>query len=593
MRQQANASKQNPGLRPSSRDQTNAAASSTMSSKLGGVQSWGPSIWKTNSSFGNSLSSTSATREGMAVRGLSHRNTQCSYETDSHCPDTTLMPFPNDTVEGKTGSGALVDSSVSDDSWYARPTSFSNNNNHNNNNTSNNKSAERAAVEFKASDSTFGQQRDAGSAAISHTYGGAARQSSTSTFSSRHPPVSLNNVSATKAPFVGSFEALPSSVSNINEAPQVYTKYNHQSSRPTDSAWGDGPTTHSPVDERKSSVTAYFGIQSQPASRNNSLPPSRHSDVPPQYPVRDFYPAETQAVLNRTNSMSGSSRQSGGTTLRFDSPMDQMSTHFGQMSTSGHSQGFASQHRPSVSGYYGQTSAYSSTSPTTARSTAAGAVSHAYEADDVEEISRTTYGDAFSAQAGPESMNYQVSQYDNRPCTSAGLQQYPRQAAHYPGSAASQRSLDHYSGSHMASGHAAVLDQKLRSLPQYQDQRFSQEQRQMSMTRPSTSNMGAYGHYAFQQGGFAPGVPVYSMHVPTGFAHGLPMGMMPVVDMSIIPRAPREHPEASHGMRSQILEDFKQNAKTNKRCDLKVSLRLGQDQRSVRTNIFRTSTVMW
>jgi len=85
------------------------------------------------------------------------------------------------------------------------------------------------------------------------------------------------------------------------------------------------------------------------------------------------------------------------------------------------------------------------------------------------------------------------------------------------------------------------------------------------MMRPVTQNM--YGQYAFVHG-----MPVYNMQIHPSFAQGLPMGMMPAMDLSVIPRAPREHFDLAHGVRSQLLEDFKQSAKTNTRFELKVRI---------------------
>ncbi|KAF1353265.1 armadillo-type protein [Delphinella strobiligena] len=159
--------------------------------------------------------------------------------------------------------------------------------------------------------------------------------------------------------------------------------------------------------------------------------------------------------------------------------------------------------------------------------------------------------------------NYRISQFDNR-SQANNASQYSRQPAHYPGSAASQRAFDHLNGvpavsplnSVVTHNHAAALDQKLRYLAQ--EQPFVQDSRQLPMMRQSPNNM--YSQFCYAQG-----VPMFNLPMHPGFAQFA----MPVMDMASVPRAPHEHIETGQGVRSQLLEDFKQNAKTNKRYDLK------------------------
>lgn len=331
---------------------------------------------------------------------------------------------------------------------------------------------------------------------------------------------------------------------------------------------------HSPVEERKSSANGLFALPSQPSSRNNSLPPSRHSDIAPQYPV--MYQDSHSTNTFRNNSMSGIARANGGAATRFDSPMNNVATQFAQINMNGENQGPSSQ-RPSLSGvssFLGQTSAYN-TSPQAIRLQTFNPANVQYDTEDTEEVPRNQYQDAFLTQPMSDSINFREPQYGARSSFSANNSaQYPRQPAHYPGSAASQRSYDHLNASQMTNGfsnplgphnHAAALDQKLRSLPmQFQEQQFTaQDQRQISLARPAQPNF--YGQYGFPQG-----MPVYNMQIHPSFS-GFPMGMMPIgMDMALVPRAPREHFESGQNVRSQLLDDFKQNIKTSKRYELKV-----------------------
>lgn len=530
------------GLRPSSR--------------------WGVdnNIWgNSGAPFVNGLGSTTSTRDSLSSRGLSGHSQQTAPCAHRRPSDTTLKPLSNQKIDGKSGSGALVESSVSDDGWFARSSSFSS------------KITDRSTLDFNPStEASFGQQRDVPDSTVSQAYGGAARHLP---FSSRVASVNMNASNGTKPPFTNTFE-MPAA-STTNEPPQVYTKFNHHNkqfppaARPADSAWGDGTVTHSPVDDRKSISNGCFGyITSQPSSRNNSQPPSRHSDVPPQYSVRSDLYSDPQSTTLRNNSVSGVSRPNpnAATTTRFDSPMNQMATQFGQINMSGENQNLIAQQRPNAPGFLGQSSSYT-TSPTASRNALYGASNGNFEGNDIEDIPRTALPvDAFSAQTMPDMANYRMSQFDNRSLAN-NASQYSRQPAHYPGSAASQRAFDHLNGvpavnvnplnSVVTHNHAAALDQKLRYLAQ--EQPFVQDSRQLPMMRQPPNNM--YSQFCYAQG-----VPMFNLPMHPGFAQFA----MPVMDMASVPRAPREHIETGQGVRSQLLEDFKQNAKTNKRYDLKV-----------------------
>ncbi|KAL1306450.1 hypothetical protein AAFC00_005148 [Neodothiora populina] len=479
--------------------------------------------------------------------------------------DASLKPLAKDNIEGKTGSGALVDSSVSEsDGWFARSASFSSS-----------KVTDRPAHDFKSSDSTYASTREPSTANISQVYTGAPRHASISTYSTRHAPVSLNASNGSMAPFATAFEIPTASMAN--EAPQVFTKFNSTTkppvSRAVDSAWGDGIASHSPVDERKSLGNGGLGYHSQASSRNNSLPPSRHSDVPPQYPVRaEIYPdAQATANLLRQNSVTGTSRANVAAANRFDSPIAYMTAQAGQMSITGDKLDMHNQQHSSVPPRLGPSPSAYDTSPISSRAVSRVAYNFTAESEDVEEMTRALYaGDARSGQPLPDAVNFRTPRYDGRTYVSNAAQ-YSRQPAHYPGSAASQRTFDQPSGHALTNGyqstphsHAAALEQKLRSLPvHYQEQPLLQDPRHLAMLRQMQPNV--YGQYPFREV-----MPLYGMPVPhPNFPHGFPVGVAPVMDMAAVPRGPRETHETGQGVRSQLLEDFKQNAKTNKRYDLK------------------------
>lgn len=487
--------------------------------------------------------------------------------------DSALNPLADDSIEGKTGSSALVESSVSEGSNWLRSSSFSS-----------------KIADGLAFDPGYGQQRDTTSSSLPQTYAAASRQPAISTFSSRHPQnTNLNGGTVAKPSFTSAFDTPVNSLSS--DPPQVYTKFNQPTkppvSRAVDSAWGDGTLIPSPVDERKSLSSGMFGYQSHVSSRNNSLPPSRHSDVAPQYPVRTegYSDGQTAMTAFRNNSASGPSRLDASAAIRFDSPVDHMAGQFGQMCVNSAAQGMGyQQQRPANQALATHSPNSYDTFPSMARNPSYGSCNLKFEAEDVEHISRAGYnGDSYSTQPPADYMNYHLAQ------SKGSVNQYSRQPSHYPGSAASHRAFDPfmsgYGNPNISNNHAAALEHKLRSLPvQFQDSSLLQDPRQLAMFRASPQSM--YGQYASRDGAPLFNMPVYP-HFPNGYSHGTP----PLMDMTHIPKGPRDLLDSCQGVNSPLLEEFKQNIKTSKRYELKVSSSLLERVKLTLTSCDRISTI--
>lgn len=451
-----------------------------------------------------------------------------------------------DTIEGRSGSSQLIESSISDEYSTFRSGSFGKRDD-----------AIRLGGPLpKANDVAFSQHRSNSNSGLPQAYAGAARGSMSFSASSRPATSGLSSTTsmAPKTQLSGTFD---SPLSYTADAPAVYTKFDRAgkpaSSRPTDSAYGEwmdgGSITQSPVDERRRpSATGYFqGLPSAPPSRNHSLPPSRHSDIQPVWPSTtkpdQFSSSQTPTSSLRVNSFSSTSRPSGSF-----GAADAQLAQFSQLSLQDDSNNLALS-RPSFSmptfvkqpGHPGTDTRNSSVD----------------QYDDVEQIPRmppTFASDAYptTAQTPADYPNYRVPQYPER-----SLMYNPRNANS--------------------------------STPPFVNQRFQQQPTQdldprYLLNLPYSPVPGGYYSYHLSNGSAIHNIPaVYPpMHAQ--------MSISGVPSMSS-PRGPREL-DSGHSLRSALLEDFKQNHKT-RRYELKVWLSKLHAHIAFVLTIFRTYSTMW
>jgi len=434
-----------------------------------------------------------------------------------------------DTIEGRSGSSQLIDSSFSDEYNTLRSASFAKRDD-----------ATRLGGPLpKSNDITFPQHRSNSNSGLPQAYAGAARGSMSFSTSSRPATsgISATTSMAPKTQLSGTFD---SPLSYSADAPSVYTKFDRANkpaaSRPTDSAYGEwmdgGSITQSPVDERRRpSATGYFhGLPSAPPSRNHSLPPSRHSDIQPAWPNStkpdQFSSSQTSTSSFRVNSLSSTSRPNGSFGAA-DAQLPHLS-QFSQMSLQDDSHNFALS-RPSFSmPTFGHQPGPAGTEPRN---------STADQYDDVEQIPRvhpTSASDTYSngLQASVDYSAYRMPQYPERSLMNSNVYN-PRNANS--------------------------------NTPNFVNQRFQQPSAQ-DLDPRYLLNL----PYSPVPGGY------YSYHLPNGSAiHNIPAvyPMHSQMSMSGAPsmlssRTPREL-ETGHSLRSALLEDFKQNHKT-RRYELKV-----------------------
>lgn len=493
-------------FRPTTSEGRNGATTSASSNNLTKWQGTS-NIWST--SFNSSSSTTLPTTGPRNSLNFGTHNGKLSGK---------------DTIEGRSGSSQLIESSISDEYSTFRSGSFGKRDD-----------AIRLAGPSKANDVAFSQHRSNSNSGLPQAYAGAARGSMSFSASSRPATSGISSATsmAPKTQLSGTFD---SPLSYTADAPPVYTKFDRTpkpaTSRPTDSAYGEwidgGSITQSPVDERRRpSVTGYFhGLPSAPPSRNPSLPPSRHSDIQPAWPTTSkpdhFSSSQPPTNSLRVNSFSSTSRPSGsfGAADAQAAPLAQ----FSHLSLQDDSHNFALS-RPSFSmPTFGKQPGHPGTDTHNSSD----------QYDDVEQISRVPpafASDAYptAAQTAVDYPAYRMSQYSDR-----SLMYNPRNTNS--------------------------------STPPFVNQRFQQQPAQ-DLDPRYLLNL----PYSPIPGGY------YSYHLPNGSAiHNIPAVYPPMhAQMSIggvpsmpSPRGPREL-ESGHSLRSALLEDFKQNHKT-RRYELKV-----------------------
>ncbi|KAF2168021.1 hypothetical protein M409DRAFT_53355 [Zasmidium cellare ATCC 36951] len=293
---------------------TNVSDNKTMNGSLsttfaGKSNAWGSSsIW--SGGITSALTPTTSARENSMSRDM------------ASLPPSTVP----EEIEGKTGSGSLVDSSVSEGTSWA---------------TKRNGIPGRGMSNNRYVENTLPQQRSISNAGLQHNL--LDSNHSLSTFTTRPPTINLNASSSTQprhntsSAFSGSLSGRSSEQPPFN----VYTKFDRPSDpmqRKPDSAigsWADSATTPSPSDERRPQFPFQLSrTASMPTSRDGSLPPSRHTDEMPMFTRPDYSRPSHQPTPNSSRAPSISSSRNG---YYLNGNADQMASQFGQLALNGDS----------------------------------------------------------------------------------------------------------------------------------------------------------------------------------------------------------------------------------------------------------------
>ncbi|KAK3109281.1 mRNA binding protein puf3, partial [Teratosphaeriaceae sp. CCFEE 6253] len=268
------------------------------------------SIWG-NGGLPSSFTSHASTRDSSISRDVSQR------------PQATKM----DEIEGKSGSGSLVDGSFSMDSWNNR-TAYG---------AKRNLTANRSLSQAGFADASAAQQRSFSTAGAHPSLSGASQSFA---FTSRPPPVSLNNTApAQQRPVFG--KPLANNASHgMDQPPTVYTKFDRPLApvKKADSAIGNGTNSFwsgmsniSPTEERWPRFTAQSRNDSLSASREVSQPPSRHSEGQSSFQPSDYQRSAPRTTPASSRAPSIASQANGAYAGYATSGPDQLGMQFGQL----------------------------------------------------------------------------------------------------------------------------------------------------------------------------------------------------------------------------------------------------------------------
>lgn len=328
-------------------------------------KTWGTNnIWG-NGSLSNGFSSRATTRDNSTSRDAAFQSAHCAV----------------DPVEAKSGSGSLVDSSVSDEwsyrtSWGAKRSLPS----------------ARSISQVKHSEGPTSQQRSISNVGLTQPF----------TASSRPPTINLSTAPSTQSRSSYGFTFSGSPSGRVGEQPpNVYTKFDRpidpNSRKLSDSAKGGLWFDSSPVEERSGLFSAHPSSRgSLPGSRNGSQPPSRHGDDRPFFSKPDYSrPAQRPFQSNsRTPSLSSQGNGSFGGSYK-SSNTDQLTHQFGQLGMNGSSRPTSSYKSSIASGMgFGDALSLNGVSPSL-RTSFAGSASGMPLADDQDD----SYG--FEGYASP------------------------------------------------------------------------------------------------------------------------------------------------------------------------------------------------
>ncbi|GAB7353398.1 hypothetical protein MBLNU459_g3872t1 [Dothideomycetes sp. NU459] len=547
------------GIRPGSSE--NASANQlSKSQSFGSSKGWPESIWG-NGALSTGFRSSLATRDSSNSRDVLASSAGARNKTGGLPSANTLMASGRDLIEGKTGSSALVDSSISEtDDWRVRPLAAA----------KRDESSARLGPQLKTAENVFSQQRSNSNAGLSNFPG------SMSAYAYRPAPINLNAVNVSK-PQYNTFDTPMSSLGN-ELPPAVFTKFDRPTkptvSQPADSAigaWTDMPTMDSPPDERKGLASSrHTSLSSGPVSRNGSLPPSRHSDIQPPWPARaDFYQTpQTMVDAVRSASFSSSSRPDYSHVDRSDASLAQLMPQFGEISVNGDNSSPVFQRQGSfgnsnvnyVPGY--NTSALN-------RNGSFDRTGNTFQSDEIEDIERTYPGTVHNGFLAPSNADPENMQLRG---AFAGERAYPngnvrttRQTGHYQVPPSYLRSFDHTRGLQLLNGfpnipngsaHGIYTDQQLQAQQMQEAQYWYDPRLLNNQLRSQYSNMYPFAYPNIQGPSNIHGYPPISQGVPNR-------------SLSIVDASKARELEPGQTLRSAFLEEFKNNNKTNKRYELK------------------------
>lgn len=469
-----------------------------------------------------------------------------------------IATTPKD-VEGKTGSGSLVDSSVCDEyatkSWAAPR----------------NSNPSRSIPQARYVDNTLSQQRGLSNAGLSQS----SMNTSTMSYAPRPPTVNLNSTAPAQArtSFGSAYQTGTTGRGSENPPFQVYTKFDRPDRpndpmlmRKSDSAygsWAEASTTPSPSDERRPQYPIQYNgrTTSMPTSRDGSDPPSRHSDHRPEWPAMEC--REVSSISRDPSISAQRNEQYNGYLNLPQSNAEQIAMQFGQLSLGNESRPSTS-HRPSLNDGFGSASVGRNSVPYSANGLS--------RSGSIEEVSRSSRNhsvhDEYSLSQQANGMPpYSGSTYAQRFLQSGGLYEF-RPGQPYQGNSIATRSYD------MSGGPRQMPDwnnYSMQALPArrrspglsdqstYVDPRFQQY---MAAQMRQEYAAALYNPYALQN--------AMQIQSPAFNLSMMPVPMNMNMNMNMHPDSPSMSREstAGEGVQSALMYEFKSNTKS-KRYELR------------------------
>lgn len=498
---------------------TNGSINSTFGSR---PNAWGSSdIWGVGPS--NNLATTASTRDNSVSREVVQQPT-----TNASKP-----------IEGKKGSGSLVESSVCDE-YATRPWAGQRGSN-----------SSRSIPQTRYTDNSLVQQRGMSNAGLPQSM----MNMNTMSYPTRTPAANLTSTAPAQArPSFGSAYQPGTTGRGSENAPfKVYTKFDRQNDpmqRKPDSAvggpWGEMSTTPSPSDERRPQFPIQFGngrTPSMPTSRDGSDPPSRHSDQMPLF--RD--PQYTQPSQRETSNSSRAPSISSQRNDSFNYLQDEhLAMQLGQLN-------FNAESRPSTSNGPSFADAYSHASMGRGSVPFSGnGLSRSGSIEEVPRFSRNhSVHDDYSISQQHGFGNYSGSAHAGRFLQSGGAYEFhPGQP--YQGNSVASRSYALSGGARRSPDYqnypSSAQPTRRRSpgidLQTYIDPRLVMDlQLRNQYGVPYNSLYGLQNAYQFQ--------------VNSPYANMMPLNMNMNMNMNMDPPSVTREPPAGEGVQSALMYEFK------------------------------------
>ncbi|GIZ37021.1 hypothetical protein CKM354_000048400 [Cercospora kikuchii] len=467
---------------------------------------------------------------GFAMPSLARENSS----SREHNPQPLTAKAAED-IEGKTGSGSLVESSISEE--YA-----------------NRSWAKRGSIPGRTlssglpNDNILSQQRSGSNAGLQAMSGASQNLMG---FGTRPPTINLNQTGQPRPRYSSAFELKNDFSVRSSEQPpfNVYTKFDrpidpsHRKSELTNGYTSSA--TQSPSDDRRPPFSSQYSRNaSMPTSRDGSLPSSRGAEEPPSFTRPDYGRSSQRATPNNSRAPSMSSGRNGAYNPYFN--VDHVASNMQQFSFNGENRS-PSTYKP-TNGFQGSHPGAGSRP-----STQAGNNFYHNHDDIIDELDRASahYLDMEDFAAAPPANHYQSSLAE-RYINAGGLAEFRPGQPFVTGAAA--RSHDVSAGLRSPSewsGFCNGVQMANRRSPAADNNPYMSAHVQQLMAAQLRSNPYAslYNPYALQ----------INPHF---------MQLMPINTMGLeVPTTPRDSP-IGESVQSALMYEFKSNTK-NKRWELR------------------------